>query len=53
MNSFAPLADNSIGALLVRQKHDEIGLAHRFDLGRFLTVSRRTLPVERSKLSDN
>ena len=28
MNSSAPLADNSIGALLVRQKHDEIGLTH-------------------------
>ena len=27
MNSFVPLADNSIGALLVRQKHDEVGLA--------------------------
>jgi len=35
MNSFAPLADNSIGALLVRQKHDEIGLAHRFDFRTF------------------
>ena len=30
MNSFAPVADNGIGALLVRQEYDEIGLGHRF-----------------------
>jgi len=28
MNCSTRLADNSIGALLVRQKHDEIGPAH-------------------------
>src|SRR5437773_10535323 len=29
MNFSAPIADNSIGTLLVGQKHNEIGLAHR------------------------
>jgi hypothetical protein len=29
MNLSAPAANYGIGALLVRQKHDEIGLTHR------------------------
>ncbi len=41
MNLSPSIADNGIGSLLVRQKHDEIGLAHHVTVKRGNRVSRK------------
>ena len=53
MNSPAPLANNSIGALLVGQKHDEIRLAHRFGLGRLVGNTRWVERLDQHNLGDD